>query len=196
MLDVEKSIGQGDRQAMETWFERAMKADGNDQKACWSKLDWLDPKWYGGNSSDAMMAFGKACAATKNWHTGITLLAADAHLRKGTRLDPAEKKKYFKLPEVWNEIRAVYDEYLKHYPDDNTERSKYAMLCYMGDHFAEAHAQFQAVGDGLTRWPTFPNFPIENMKQSRDSTARIMANIRRTGTSPTLKPDGPPKRSG
>ena len=115
----EKAVGGGDREAMETWFERAMKADGNDQGACWSKLDWLDPKWYGGNSPEEMMAFGKACAATKNWHTGITLLAADAHLRYSGMLEQAAETPYMKSPDVWSEIQMVYDEYLKHYPKDN-----------------------------------------------------------------------------
>jgi hypothetical protein len=44
MMIVEKGIGQGDRDAMETWFERAMTVDGDDQLACLQKLDWLDPK--------------------------------------------------------------------------------------------------------------------------------------------------------
>jgi hypothetical protein len=195
MIDVEKAIGGGDRQAMEIWFDRAMKANGNDQEACWSKLDWLDRKWHGGDTWEPMMAFGKACAATKNWHTGITLLAADAHLRYGGTLDVLEKKKYFQSPEVWNEIQAVYDEYLRHYPDDATQRSKYAILCYIGNHFEEAHVQFQAVGAGLTRWPTFPNVPFEEMTRDRDYTARVIANKRRFGNAPTLKGDGPPRTS-
>jgi hypothetical protein len=32
---------------MELWFDRAMKANGDSRRACWSKLDWLDPKWHG-----------------------------------------------------------------------------------------------------------------------------------------------------
>jgi hypothetical protein len=192
MIDIEKAIGEGDRQAMETWFDRAMSADGDDFGACFSKLDWLDPKWHGGDSWEALMDFGKACAATKNWHTGITLLAADAHLRYGGTLPHREKTMYFNSPEVWNDIHTVYDEYLRHYPDDNTQRSKYAMLCYMGKHYDEAHAQFQAVGDGLTQWTTFPYIPFEEMTQARDFTARVIANRRRRGNAPAPKDDGPP----
>jgi hypothetical protein len=175
LLDIEKAIGQGDREAMETWFERAMMTDGDDQKACWSKLDWLDPKWYGGGSPDEMLGFGHACAATDNWHTGITLLAAEAHLRVCGRLERIEGYKYMRSPEVWNEIKSVYDEYLKHYPDDDVQRSKYAMLCYLGGHYPEALAQFQAVGDRLTPWTTFPFYPLETMKQAREFTAQVVA---------------------
>ncbi len=177
LIAVEKAIGGGDREAMETWFERAMNADGDDHGACWSKLDWLDPKWHGGDSYDAMVAFGHACAATRNWHTGITLLAADAHFRVWSNLadDQVERYKYMISPEVWNEIKSVYDEYLRHYPDDDVQRSKYAMLCYLGGHYAEAHAQFQAVGDRLTPWKTFPYLPLEIMKQARDFTAQVVS---------------------
>ena len=57
---------------MELWFDRAMKADGDDRYACLTKLDWLDPKWHG--TAEEMLAFGRACRDTKNWRTGITLL--------------------------------------------------------------------------------------------------------------------------
>ncbi len=175
LLDIEKAIGQGDRGAMETWFERAMMTDGDDQRACWSKLDWLDPKWSGGESPDELLAFGHACAATKNWHTGITLLAADAHLRVGGRRQGMEGFKYMRSPEVWTEIKSVYDEYLEHHPDDDVQRSKYAMLCYLGGRYPEAHAQFQAVGDRLTPWTTFPFYPLEVMKQAREFTAQVVS---------------------
>ena len=42
-------------------------------------MDWLDPKWHG--SVEEMLAFGRACAATKNWQADITLVAVDAHGR-------------------------------------------------------------------------------------------------------------------
>jgi hypothetical protein len=177
MLAVEKGIGGGDRAAMETWFERAMTADGNDQEACWQKLDWLDPKWYGGETADEMLAFGKACRATKNWQTGITLLAADAHYRYVITLEPAKQSRYLGAPEVWSEIKSVYDEYLEHYPSDDVQRSKYAMLAYTAAQYPEAHAQFQALGDRLTTWSNFPYVPLEGMKWMRDRTAKFAAGL-------------------
>jgi hypothetical protein len=183
MLTVEKGIGQGDREAMETWFERAMLTDGNDQLACWAKLDWLDPKWYGGPTTEPMMEFGRACAATRNWHNGITVLVADAHYRHWTKLPPGPQRvNYMRSPEVWNEIKAVYEEYFKHYPDDDAERSKFAMICYLGAHYPMAHAQFQALGDRLTVWTNGPRMPIERLKKARDHTATIMA--KRPGAGP------------
>ncbi len=103
LLEIDKSIG-GDREVMNRWFERAMQADGDNRGACWSKLDWLDPKWHG--SVDEMLAFGRQCRDTKNWRAGITLLVADAHWRIACM--PGENQnKYLASPEVWADIQSV-----------------------------------------------------------------------------------------
>ena len=117
MLSIEQGIGRGDRQAMETWFDRAMKANGNDREACWAKLDWLDPKWYGGDSTDEMIAFGRACRATKNWRNGLSLLVVDAHHRHYSRLDRQVQGKYLHDPKIHEEICIAFEDHLKHYPN-------------------------------------------------------------------------------
>jgi hypothetical protein len=189
LLEIEKVIG-GDRATMELWFDRTMKADGNRATACWTKLDWLDPKWHG--TAEEMLAFGRACRAMKNWRAGITLLVVDAHFRYSNLLGlgPAEWSKYLGSPEVWSEIQSVYDEYLTHYPADDVARSKYAALGYLAAHYPEAHAQFKALGDRLTTWPYFPNFPLESLKRMRDQTARIVAGPPRAEDVPGRKSDG------
>ncbi len=181
LVEIDKGIG-GDRAAMELWFDRAMKADGDDRTACLSKLDWLDPKWHG--SIEEMLAFGRACRDTKNWRTGITLLVADAHWRIACRLGGAEQVKYMALPEVWADIQPVYVEYLKHHPNDDVARSKFATYCYLGGHYREAEAQYVALGDRLTQWDETPYVPIDNLKRNRSYTAEIIKS------NPT--PLGPP----
>ncbi len=171
---IEKAIGGGDRDAMELWFDRAMRADPDDYVACWEKLDWLDPKWYG--TIEEMLAFGKACQATGNWRAKITLLAADAHFRAGGKRPPAELVNYMSAPEVWNVVHEVYTEYLKHYPDDDVERSKYATLCYLCRRYDEAHVEFERLGDRLTTWPKFPNYPLAALQRYRSDMARYAAS--------------------
>ena len=179
MLGVEKGIGQGDRSTMEMWFERAMATEGDDHLACLDKLDWLDPKWYGDPAGDQMIAFGRACAATKNSHSGITLLVADAHFRHWARLPQGNPRvQYMRDPQVWNDVRTVYLEYLKHHPDDDAQRSKFAMICYLGAHYPMAHEQFKVLGDRLTVWPHAPKMPIERLRKAREQTANIMARQR------------------
>jgi hypothetical protein len=171
LLEIDKGVG-GNRATMELWFDRAMKANGDNRAACWSKLDWLDPKWFG--SDTEMLAFGRACRDTKNARTGITLLVADAHWRIANRLGGKEEIKYLGLPEVWADIQPVYDEYLKHHPNDDVARSKFATLCYLGSHFREAEVQYVALGDRLTEWDEFPGVPLEALKRNRNHTAEIL----------------------
>jgi hypothetical protein len=192
LLDIEKSVG-GDRATMELWFERAMKADGDKYSACFTKLDWLDPKWHG--SVEEMLAFGRACRATRNWRVGITVLDGDAHLRYAFMLEPAEEMKYLGSPEVWSEIKSVYDEYLEHHPNADVVRSKYAALGYLGGHYREAHAQFEALGDRLTVWPNFPNIPLESLNRIRDDAARLVAGRPRAGDAPAPQGDSAAKPS-
>ena len=147
MLTVEKANGRGDRGEMETWFARAMEADGDNLAACRIKMDWLEPKWHG--SVGEMMEFGRACSETRNWRAGLPLLLPDAYHRTFLTLSGPEQYKFFRNPEVWNDVRSVYEEYLKHHPGDNAERSRYAALCYLCGKEDESHQQFEAVGDDL-----------------------------------------------
>jgi hypothetical protein len=170
LVEIDKAIG-GDRDTMELWFDRAMKADGDDRGVCWSKLDWLDPKWHG--SFEEMLAFGRRCRDTKNWWAGITLLVADAHSRYGSRA-AKDHREYMASPEVWADIQSVYDEYLKHRPGDDVARSKFATFCYLSNHFREAEVQYVALGDNLTQWSEYPFYPLSELKKIREYNKRIV----------------------
>jgi hypothetical protein len=167
MLDVEKGIG-GKREDMEMWFERAMKANGNNRKACELKMDWLEPKWYG--SEEDLLEFGRECRATKNWRAGITLLAVDPHRRISERIaDPKMRRDYWKKEEIWKDIRDVYDEYLLHYPTDWVARSRYAAYCGLCNHWAECLEQYQIIGDNIVY---SQNFPEAWVKQTKEFAAK------------------------
>jgi hypothetical protein len=161
MLTVEKGIG-GDRDEMEKWFERAMKADGNDTSACQAKLDWLSPKWHG--SREEVLAFGRACRDTKNWRAGITLLVVDAHLAVEEVLPPEEQSRYLRSEEVSNDVKMVYEEYLKHYPEDYLRHSYYAVFCFIAGRFEDAHKHFQIAGDHLAVTKRFPKQWVEQVR--------------------------------
>jgi hypothetical protein len=172
MLSVERGIGGGDRDAMELWFSRAIKADGNDYEACWAKLEWLDPKWYG--TKEEMLAFGRACRETKNWRAGITLLCPDAHFREASRSGEAEDPRYLLRPDVWADIQLTYQEFLKHYPNSNSERSNYAAFCYYCSQWEEARKQFEILGDKLTATTRFSKATLEGMRD--EILAKIKSN--------------------
>ncbi len=184
LIDVDRATG-GDRANMELWFDRAMKADGDNYVACLAKLIWLNPKWHG--NFDDMLAFGRACRDTKNWRTGITLLGAESHLNYAMLLlfkDPKEQAKYLARPEVWSDIQSIYDESLKHFPDDAVVRSKYAMIAYWSSHLPEAGEQFKAVGDRLTMW-SGDHVTLASMIQASDYCVKVAS-----GKKPMLVPAG------
>ena len=86
----------------------------------------------------------------------------------------SDQNKYLALPEVWADIQSVYDEYLKHHPEDDIARSKFAMFCYLSAHYREAEVQYVALGDHLPQWSEFPYVPLNELKQNRERNARIV----------------------
>ena len=172
LLEIEKSIGDS-REEMELWFDRGMKADGDMMSLCRTKLDWLDPKWHG--TPEEMLAFGGACRETKNWRAGITLFYPDAHFRYVALLPKEERAKYLGSAEVWPGIKAVFDEYLGHYPADHPVRSKYAALAHMAGRYHESDAQFKILGDKVTVWPYTPNYPMNVLEKMRTFAAGFAA---------------------
>jgi hypothetical protein len=144
MINVELGQGNG-TDSMETWFHRAMDLNPDDWPACHSKLNYLQPRWYG--TSEALLKFGQECAATNNWHGRLPLLLADAHLMiAAADPDPA---KYLAKPAVWDDVQRVYTHYLKLHPNANWQRSKYANLACKCQQWKPAEQLFTELGDHL-----------------------------------------------
>ena len=169
LLEIDKAVG-GDRATMELWFERAMKADGDGRDACWSKLDWLDPKWHG--TPEDMLAFGRRCRDTRNWWAGITLLCADAHTRYANFLGN-RKADYLASPEVWSDITSVYDEYLKYHPQDHVAQEQIRL----------ARLRFPALPAGARSLPETREQPHELDRVSRlpARNAQVVSGLFREG---------------
>ena len=160
----------GDREVMEKWFTRAMEADGDNRDACLMKLAWLEPKWHG--TPEDLIAFGRACAATKNWRAGITLLAADAHYRLARTMDAEEYTRYLGSDEVFEDISAVYRDYLEHFPDDRVERTNFAVFLVLGGYSRPATQQFEQAGDIGAATNLFSKAFVDRMRQQAIERAR------------------------
>jgi hypothetical protein len=164
MVQVEVGDSRG-RAVMEQWFERAMSADDDNERACRIKLDWVHPKWHGSRAE--LLAFGRACRATNNWRTGIPLLIADTHLGVTEQLREADaKQRYLHRDDVWGEIASAYTEYLKHHPRDDVVRSQFAYYASLCSRPEEARRQFQLVGKNLQ---ISGRITAEAMQQARDA---------------------------
>jgi hypothetical protein len=141
------------RNAMETWFRRAVAADPDDWTAYNNKLYYLEPKWHG--SHDEMIAFGRECLDTQNWRAGIPFMLVDAH-ETVARQDGGpgvDAKAYYADPAVWRDVRAVFDGHLVNAPDDVRRRSQFARYATLAERWPEADAQFRILGDNADYAP-------------------------------------------
>jgi hypothetical protein len=143
MLTVE--LGQGnDRASMEKWFSRAMQANPDNYQACRSKMYYLEPKWHG--SPEEMITFGRECLAARNWATNSPFLILDAHDTLATNY-LKDKDTYFRQPEVWTDICAVYQPMLRAEPKTAWTRSRLAYYASLAGKWDEADRQFKLLGN-------------------------------------------------
>lgn len=142
MLVVELGQGKG-RETMERWYERAMKADPDNVSACKKKMYYLEPKWHG--DREQMLGFGRELLKGGNWGALLPFQLIDAHLTlAGYEKDKAA---YWKRPDVWEDVKAVYEAALLHDPNRAWWRSFYAKLACWCGHYDVARRQFEAVGE-------------------------------------------------
>lgn len=123
MMTVELGQGKG-RDTMELWFQRAMKTNPRNRAACLKKLNYLQPKWYG--SIEAMREFGWQCATNKAYQGTTTLMLVDVH--KTIAEDSDRGSAYWKIPVVWEDIHAAYENFFERNPD--ADRSHYTYIRY------------------------------------------------------------------
>jgi TPR repeat protein len=150
-----KAIGGGDISEVKVWFDKAMKADPDNQEACANLLDYLDPRWHG--TPEALIAFGRACMRSNNYRSKIPLLIVDAHYRAILFNDPNEWNRYLHTEAVWKDVKSVYDEYFKYNPDDVGERCKFATMSYHCGKYKISSEQFQLAGPNLASNSAFSN---------------------------------------
>ena len=174
MITVEMAIGEGNRAEMEKWFQRAMDADSDNLDACRRKVYWLAPRWHG--SDEERLRFAWSCRDTKNWRSGIPFILPEVHHQFAAALAVAQRADYYQQPEVWQDIRGVYLDYLTHKPESDRVRSEYAGYCYLCSQYHEAHAQFEKLGDHLTGGYTFTEQMLKEFRLS--SAERVQGEIK------------------
>ena len=142
MLTVELGQGKG-REVMETWFARAMKANPDSRDACFAKLYYLEPKWYG--DAKLVLAFGRECRDSKNWYATLPFLLITAH-QELVNYAP-DKAAYYRDPVVWQDLQSVYRPYLLAFPERAEARNYYAFFACQCGQWSEARRQFDLLGD-------------------------------------------------
>jgi hypothetical protein len=125
-------LGQGsDRKEMELWFNRAMELDTNNYRACWSKENYLEARWYG--SDEEAVVFGKECVQSSQWGGQIPLILVRAHNVIASQLSGIAKRDYWKQPEVWADIKSAYDRYFELNPEETSTYNDYVFNAYRAE---------------------------------------------------------------
>jgi hypothetical protein len=172
MLMIELGQGAG-RERMESWFRYGTAVDpGNDQIYA-QKLRYLEPQWHG--SQEDMIAYGEELLAAKQWNLKVPFVLAFAYFQLGQHYeDPSEF--YQEKPQTCRDIKAIYDGYLKLYPDAAYERSGYALILYYCGDYATANQQFKTLGGDGRIGPFLTRANYDNKRI--DSAARAAAQRR------------------
>jgi hypothetical protein len=128
----------GDRE-MADWFEIARKLDPGSLEPYDRRLASLLPRW--GGSDEAVLAFGRAAFARKEWGSRAPLILIAAHdwVFRG----PPPKLGYFERKEVCAELKTVYDAFLAQHPNADIDRSRYVRRLVECKSWPEADAQLK-----------------------------------------------------
>jgi hypothetical protein len=142
MLTIELGQGLG-RERMESWFRYGTAVDPGNSYLYAQKLHYLAPQWHG--SPEEMVAYGRELLAAKQWNLKLPLMLVLAYFQLAqSHADPSEL--YQADPQACRDVTAIYDAYLKQYPDAVYERSSYALTLYYCGQYAAANQQFKALG--------------------------------------------------
>jgi hypothetical protein len=122
--------GVGSREAMETWFNRAIATNPDDWDACAYKLTYLE--YFGDHPDQDMLAFGRQMFATGRWTGRVPLMLIEAH--RALAKQSGSVPDYFAQPAVWAEVKMCYQELMKHDPVPGFDASWYlTYAAYAGD---------------------------------------------------------------
>jgi hypothetical protein len=144
MMTVEMGQRKG-RDRMELLFRRAMALDTNSMRACFSKLHYLQPRWYG--TPEDMLQHGRECLASPNWGGRVPLILVEAHdaLAK-LESDPESQRRYWRKPDVWPEVKQAYEKFFKLNPSDTRYRHDYVRQAYWAQQWDVVNEQLPLLG--------------------------------------------------
>ncbi len=158
MLSVELGQGKG-RPRMERWFRRAMQLDNSNYRAASSKLNYLEPKWYG--TEEDLLAFGQECLKSEVWRGEIPYIAVHAHERAAFYRGDAKDNKYWKQPSVWKECQQAFEKLFQMNIQAEGYHHNYALIAYRCD-------QWQVFDREIKRM-TYTNYTYFGGKSEFDS---------------------------
>src|SRR5436190_863765 len=140
----------------EAWFRYGIAVDPGDLGLWFDRLHGLEPRWNG--SAEEMLAFGHEALATKKWAQRTPFVLIFAHFTLANYDDD-----YYKDAAACRDVHAVFEPYLKMYPDANYERSGYASLLYKCGEYPAAQRELDRLGTNVRNGPFIERANIKNM---------------------------------
>lgn len=127
----------------DTWFRRAMAANPDSYDACVKKIAYLTGDYVEGHPE--VLRFGRECLQGGNFYGRIPFILAEAHHRIAE--DALDPDAYLRQPEVWEDVKTVYEGYLRLFPDHDWHLNGYAKWATQCGRWNEARQLFQKIGD-------------------------------------------------
>jgi tetratricopeptide (TPR) repeat protein len=132
-----------EREEMEKQFKRAILADPTDHQAYFSKLMYLMPKWLG--SKEEMFLFARDSAKKAPPGSRISGVLLTAHWEMYFR--SGENRSYFRDPNIWKEMKEVYQTLTKSFPEAKTTHNWFARTAYLAGDYEVARRELKIIGD-------------------------------------------------
>ena len=146
MITVEMGQGRG-RTRMEQWFERAMALNPNYCDACLAKLLYLCPKWH--DSREEMIGFASECLRSEKWGGKVPCIVLEAHKLIAESLDATAQNDYWKLPEVYPQIKQALDKLIRLNPGVEDWHHNYALYAFRAEQWADLNRELKLIGRGV-----------------------------------------------
>jgi tetratricopeptide (TPR) repeat protein len=137
------------------WYNLAVQANPNDPAPHWSMFGYLAPKWGGSYEEQFELARSVFRRAPKNSSAPVILSNVHWQIYQENN-DPD----YFKNKEVWEELKAVYSELIRRFPESIIFHNRYARTAYLAGDQEIAKREFEVIGDNWDRevWGTQEDF--------------------------------------
>jgi hypothetical protein len=132
---------------IDRWYRRAMDANPDNYEACLLMLEYHQSDWRSGDGGvQAVLRFGRSCAAGGNYYGRIPFILAEAHLVAAQ--STGNRDLYLRDPAVWREIHDLYETHLALFPDQDYYRSGYAKWAVDCSRWEEAKRLFEGLTKG------------------------------------------------
>ena len=142
------------RDAMEGYFQNALKRFPGHLSAHYEKWHYLQPQWFG--KPGEAEAFENEVRAKLARYPRLGQILLDAHEGKNSQ---EKDNQWLRRPEVWHEIQAYYEAVLREDPKNWAVRADYAWIAWFANDMATVKIQFDTVGD---------RFPVESIWSPED----------------------------